>query len=254
MSTVEATTNQLVELRLTGMRETLTTRFRQARESDLSYEDFLSLILQDEVDYRKSARIKRLLKRAAFRQAASLEAFDQQSDRGISKKQLNELATNRYIDEGINILILGPTGIGKTYLATALGGAACRNGFTTQFYRMNALIEQLTLARAKGVYLNLLKRLSSCELLILDDFGIKPLTPQQYQDFYDVIDERGEDKATIITSQVPIENWSEIIPDPVTCEAVTDRLCAVATKLIMQGETSYRTKRNRKKDTNVDKK
>lgn len=253
MSAVEVTTNQLIELRLTGMRETYIARLRQAREGDLAYEDFFSLVLQDEVDFRKSARIKRLLQRAAFRQSASLEEFDHRSERGIEKKQLNELATNRYIEDGTNILILGPTGAGKTYLATALGNAACRNGYSTQFFRMNSLIEQMTLSRAKGTYLNLLKRLASCDLIILDDFGIKPLNPQQYQDFYDVIDERGEDKTTIITSQVPVENWSEIITDPVTCEAVSDRLSSIATKIIMVG-MSYRAKKKGKTESNLDRK
>ena len=117
--------------------------------------------------------------------------------------------------------------------------------------RMNSLIEQLTLARAKGTYLNLIKRLASCELIILDDFGIKPLSPQQYQDFYDVIDERGEEKTTIITSQVPVENWPEIIPDPVTCEAVSDRLSSIATKLVMSGP-SYRGKKSRKEEKTLD--
>lgn len=251
MTAIEATSNQLIELRLGGMRETYATRLRQARENDLTYEDFFSLIIQDEVDYRKSARIKRLLKRAAFRQSASLEEFDHRSDRGLEKRLLKDLATNRYINDGINILILGPTGAGKTYLASALGNSACRNGYSTQFYRMNALIEQLTLARAKGMYLNLLKRLASCDLLILDDFGIKPLNPQQYQDFYDVIDERGEEKTTIITSQVPVENWAEIIPDPVTCEAVSDRLSSIATKLIMSG-VSYRSKKSLREEKKLD--
>lgn len=251
MTAIEATTNQLIELRLTGMRDTYATRLRQAREGDLTYEDFFALVLQDEVDFRKSARIRRLLKRAAFRQAASMEEFDLRADRGLDKKQLKDLATNRYLEDGINVLILGPTGVGKTFLASALGTAACRNGYSTQFYRMNALIEHLTLARAKGVYLNLIKRLASCELLILDDFGIKPLTPQQYQDFYDVIDERGEEKTTVVTSQVPVENWSEIIPDSVTCEAVSDRLTATATQLIMSGP-SYRGKKARGEEKILD--
>lgn len=111
---------------------------------------------------------------------------------------------------------------------------------------MNNLVEHFLLARAKGTYLNLLKRLAACDLLILDDFGIKPLDPQQYQDLYDVLDERGEDKSTLITTQVPIENWGEIIADPVTCEAVTDRLVSVAIKLEMKG-ASYRPKKPRGK-------
>jgi DNA replication protein DnaC len=240
----EVAINQMIELKLTGMRETYPLRAKQAREQDLTREDFFGLLLQDEVEFRQSARLKRLLRRAAFRCPASLEEIDLKLDRGLDKKQVRELATCRFLDDGINILILGPTGVGKTYLATAIGNAACRMGYVTLFYRMNTLIEQLTLARAKGTYLNLIKRLAACDLLVLDDLGIKPLEPQHFQDLYDVIDERGEDRSTIVTSQLPVENWSEIIADPVTCEAITDRMTSVAIRLVMQG-ASYRPKRQR---------
>lgn len=242
MSSVETVTHQMIELKLTGMRETYQIRAKQARESDLTSEDFLTILLQDEIEYRRSARIKRLLHRAAFRHTASLEEIDLKTDRGLEKRQLKDLETCRFLDDGINILILGPTGVGKTHLATAIGNAACRQGHVTLFYRMNTLLEQLTLARAKSTYLNLLKRLASCDLLILDDFGIKPLSAQHFQDFYDVIDERGEDKSTIVTSQLPVENWSDVINDPVTCEAVTDRLSSTSIQIVMQG-ASYRPKR-----------
>lgn len=118
---------------------------------------------------------------------------------------------------------------------------------------MNTLIEQLMLARAKGTYLNLIKKLASSDLLILDDFGIKPLEPQHYQDPYGVVDERGEEKSTIITSQLPVENWNEIINDPVTCEAITDRLSSMAIRMIMKG-SSYRSKKPSKKEPQLDKK
>jgi DNA replication protein DnaC len=248
----EVAAHQMIELKLTGMRETYEVRAKQAREQDLTSEDFFGLMLQDEVEYRRTARLKRLLKRASFRCPASLEELDLRLDRGLDKKQLRDLATCRFLDDGINILILGPTGVGKTHLASAIGNAACRQGRTTLFYRMNTLIEQLTLSRAKATYLNLIKKLAGCDLLILDDLGIKPLEPQQYQDLYDVIDERGEDRATIVTSQLPVENWSEIIADPVTCEAISDRLSSVSIRLVMQG-ASYRPKRHGRKGAALDK-
>jgi DNA replication protein DnaC len=227
------------------MRETVSARLGQAKKDGLDHEEFLGLMLQDELDFRKSAKIKNLLKRAAFKQPASLEEFDLGVNRALDKKQLRDLGTCRFIDDGINVLILGPTGVGKTYLASAIGNGACRVGHSTLFFRMNSLIEQMLLARAKGTYLNMLKRLAGADLLILDDFGIKPLDPQHFQDLYDVIDERGEDKSTIITTQVPVENWNEIISDPVTCEAITDRLNSGAMQLVMKG-ASYRPKRSPK--------
>jgi DNA replication protein DnaC len=236
----------LLELKLHGIREVLENRLSQARNKGLGYEEFLSMLLQDEAEYRRNTRVKRLLKRAAFRQPASLEEFDFTVPRGLDKKVLQDLGGGSFILEGINILILGPTGVGKSYLSSAIGNAACRSGHSTLFYRMNALIEQMLLARAKGTYLNLLRRLSLCDLLVLDDFGIKPLNPQQFQDLYDVLDERGEDKSTIVTSQVPVENWNEVITDPVTCEAVTDRLASRAIRLQMKGD-SYRKRRRTKR-------
>lgn len=251
MTPPEVVTHQMITLKLTGMRETYLVRAKQAREGDLTCEDFLGLMLQDELEFRRGSRIKRLLKRASFRQPASLEDLDLKLDRGLDKRQIKDIATCRFLDDGINILILGPTGVGKTHLASAIGNAACRQGHSTLFYRMNILVEQLLLARAKGTYLNLLKRLAACDLLILDDLGIKPLEPQHYQDLYDVIDERGEEKSTIVTSQLPIENWSEVIADPVTCEAITDRLSSVSIKLVMQG-SSYRPKRTSRKGSQLD--
>lgn len=245
MTTPEVATHQMIELKLTGMRETYPIRTKQAREQDLTREDFFALLLQDELEYRKAARLKRLLRQAALRCPAALEDIDLKIERGLDKKQLRELASCRFIDDGLNVLILGPTGVGKTHLASAVGNAACRMGYVTLFLRMNTLIEQMTIARARGTYLNLIKKLAACDLLILDDFGIKPLEPQHYQDLYDVVDERGEDRSTIVTSQLPIENWSEVISDPVTCEAISDRLSAVSITLVMQG-VSYRAKRQRK--------
>lgn len=245
------TLNLLLDLRLHGIRDGFEHRLKLAQKEQIGYEEFFNSTLQDEFDYRRAARIKRLTKRAAFRQPASLEGLDYTTNRGLDKRLIRDLSDCGFIDDGVNIVIEGPTGVGKSYLSQALGETACRRGHTTLFYRMNSLIEQFALTRAKGTYLNLLKRLRAIDLLILDDFGIKPLLPQQYQDLYDVIDERSEDKSTIITSQVPVENWNEIIDDPVTCEAITDRLAAVSHKIIMKGE-SYRPKRTRKSKEKID--
>lgn len=242
MTTINTITNQLIELKLTGMRETFSVRSGQARKEQLSNEQLLSILLQDEIDHRRSARIKRLLKTASFRQKACLQEFDLKTARGLDGSTMNDLATSRFIDDGLNIVILGPTGVGKTYLSTAIGNNACKAGHSVLFFRLNSLIEQLVLARAKATYLNLLKRIAVVDVLILDDFGIKPLEPQHFQDLYDVLDERGEEKSTIVTTQVPVESWGEIIADPVSCEAITDRLVAVAIRLEMTGD-SYRPKR-----------
>ena len=140
--------------------------------------------------------------------------------------------------------------MGKSFLANAIGNNLCRLGISVAFYRMNALIEKIHLERAKGTYITFLKKISAFDLIILDDFGIKPLEPQEYQDLYDIIDERGDEKPLIITTQVSPENWSEIISDPVTCEAVTDRIVSQAMTIKMKGD-SYR--KRRKKTVKLDK-
>ncbi|MDQ2994918.1 MAG: IS21-like element helper ATPase IstB [Pseudomonadota bacterium] len=243
---------QLANLGLFGMREGYGRRFKQALSDDLGVEDFLTTLLHDEAEYRRSNRIKRLLRNAGFRQGATCEAIDFSSPRGIDKKQLRDLSQGRHISDGINLIVMGPTGAGKTYLATALGNAACRDGHTTIFYRMNILLEQIALVRAKGTYLHFLKKLAAADLMIIDDFGIKPLTPNQFQDFYDILDERGESKSIILTTQLPVENWSEVIGDPVTCESITDRLAARAIRIQMKGE-SYRKKAKVTLQENIDK-
>jgi DNA replication protein DnaC len=231
----------LVELRLHGVRETLLTRSEQAKSENLTHGDFLNLVLHDEAQWRRNTRIQRLLKMASFRSHAACEALDMSTPRGLDKRQIQDLATTRFIDDGVNVVIMGPTGVGKTHLATAIGNSACRNGRSTLFYRMNNLIEKLAMARAQNTYLHLLRKLAGCDLLILDDLGIKPLTPPQFQDLYDILDERGDGKATVVTTQVPTENWSEIIADPIVCEAITDRIVTRSIKLIMKGD-SYRKK------------
>ncbi len=229
------TDQYLTELSLKGVREALGLRIKEALDSDLDYEGFLNLILFDEVQFRKNLRRQRLMKAAGFRSQASLEGITYAKHRNFDKKYIQELATMRFLDDGLNIVITGATGVGKTYLATALGNHVCRNGRSVVFLKMNLLLEKIALARAEGTYLNFLRRIHAADLLIVDDFGIKALTEQQFQDFYDVLDERENGKSTILTTQLPSENWDEVIPDPLVCEAISDRLTARAIKILVQG-------------------
>jgi DNA replication protein DnaC len=236
--------SQLIDLKLAGIRSSLSRRIVEASEASLSHTEFLNLVLQDEITNRKNARIERLQRSAGFRSQASCEGIDFAFPRGLSKKAILDVASGTYIDDGRNILILGPTGVGKTHIATAIGNTACRNGRSVLFLRMNTLIERTALARAQGNWLNYLRKLAAPEVLILDDFGIKPLTPQQFQDLYDVIDERGENKSIIITSQVPVDNWSEVIADPVVCEAISDRIVHKSQVIQMKGESYRKNRKN----------
>lgn len=221
---------------------------KEALDANLSYEEFLNTILFDEVQYRQNARRQRLLKAAGFRTQASLEGLTYEKARNIEKKQVQEISRLRFLDDGTNILIFGATGVGKTYLATAIGNHVCRSGRSVLFWKMNVLLEKLALSKAEGTYLNLLRRVSAVDLLIVDDFGIKALCDQEYQHFYDVLGERECGKATILTTQLPAENWNEVIADPLVCEAISDRLTAQAIKLQVKGPSKRGT--NRKQLTN----
>jgi DNA replication protein DnaC len=241
MNPIDQTQNHLAELRLHGIRLSLANRLREAQNDGIGMEQFLNTLLDDEIRYRKNARVTRLIKYAGFRSQASCENIDFTAKRNLDKKLVQDLSTSRFIRDGLNVLIAGPCGVGKTHLATAIGNAACRNGFATLFFRMNTLLEKLAVVRAQGTYLNFLKRVAGADLVVLDDFGIKPLTAPQLQDLYDILDERAEGKSTVMTTQLPIFNWPEVIPDPVTCEAITDRFVSRAIQVMMKGE-SYRKK------------
>ena len=179
---------------------------------------------------------------ANFPISASIENLDFTTDRKLRKSLIRELASASFVPQGQNILIAGPTGVGKTHLACALGQAACGQGFSALFFFLNRLLEKIAMARAQGRYLSLLRKLTSVDVVILDDLGLRALTAVQLQDIYDLVDGRVESLSTIVTTQLPVENWQEILPDPVLCEAITDRIVQKAIMIEMQGD-SYRKKR-----------
>lgn len=243
-SPINLTDQYLLELSFKGIRESLSQRVQEAMDADLGYEDFLNRILSDELQHRKNMKRQRLLRAAGFRTQASLEGVIYDKGRNFDKKLIQEIATLRFIDDGINILLFGATGVGKTYLATAIGNHVCRCTRSTLFMKMNLLLEKIALARAEGTYLNFLKKVHRADLLIVDDFGIKALNDQQLQDFYDILGEREDSKPTIITTQLPAENWNEVIPDPLVCEAISDRLTSRAIKIVVKGP-SLRARKER---------
>lgn len=237
------TDQYLMELSLKGIRESLSSRIKEALDSNLSYTDFLNVIFFDETQFRKNVRRKKLLKAAGFKTQASLEGLSYEKIRNFDRKLIQEISKLNFLNDGTNVLIFGSTGVGKTYLATAIGNHVCRNNKSTLFMKMNILLEKIALARAEGTYINFLKKISTIDLLIIDDFGIKALNPQQFQDFYDILSERENDRSVILTTQLPSENWNEIIGDPLVCEAISDRLTARAIKINIKGPSKRPEKR-----------
>lgn len=240
---IEQTKTHLYEMKCFGILKSLDLRLQQATEQSWSHTDLLSALIEDEKLDRANRRTQRLLKRAHFRQQSAFEEFDSTAKRNIAKTQIQELRKLQFIPQAKNIIISGPTGVGKTFLASAIGHEACRQGYRVDFLGLHLFIEKLTIARAEGTFLRFRDQLIKSDLLILDDLGLKVLEPQVVQDLYDLFEERYQKKSTIITSQLPLKNWKEAIEDPVILEAILDRLIHGAVKIEMTGE-SYRKKKS----------
>jgi DNA replication protein DnaC len=239
---IEQTKNTLATLKCLGMLNSLDVRINEATSQGWSHGEFISALITDEKNWRDGQKTKRRLRAANFRIEASLERLDLTAKRNLSRTQVMDLMELAFVTAPRNVLIFGPTGVGKTYLASAIGNQACRKGFSVYFTGINMLIERLSMARAEGNFFRLRERITRCDLLILDDLGIKRLPPETVQDLYDIMEERYQSKSTIITTQLPIANWKEVIEDPVALEAIVDRLIHGAITLTLSGET-YRKRR-----------
>jgi len=242
---IEQTKGTLHQLKCYGILQNLDLRLTEATTHGWGHREFLSALITDEKLHRDNLSMARRIKAAQFRLEATFERVDTTARRNISRTQIQDLMELRFLREPRNVLILGPTGVGKTYLATAIGNHACREGFSVTFVGIHMLIEKILLARTDGTFLRYRDKLIRADLLILDDLGLKALPPDMIQDLYDILEERYQSKSTLITSQLPIENWKEVIEDPVALEAIVDRLIHGSVTLTLEGE-SYRKKRNTK--------
>lgn len=181
--------------------------------------------------------MQRLRKAAGFRYQASLEEITYSPSRGLDKNTVALLADGQYITRGHAVLITGPTGSGKSFLASAHGHQACQLSFKVSYFNMQKLIQQLVLSRADGSILKLLSKLAKSQLLILDDFGLKPLDNQQRLDLLDIVEDRHQKMATIIVSQLPVTNWYDVIGDSTVADAILDRLIHTAHRIELSGES-----------------
>ena len=233
----------LKQLRLSGILDSLEARNRQAIDGQLAYTEFLALLIHDEVARREQKKFSSRLRRASFRAAKTLEGFDFDRLPGVNRALVHDLATGRYIDEQVAVLIAGPCGTGKSHLAQALGHCAVRQGVDVLFLTQTQLLGSLQSARAIGTYERRFQQLASVALLIIDDFGLKPLRPPQDEDFHDLIGERYDRGATILTSNLAFEEWGEAFPANRMLGAATlDRLRHGAYRVVLDGD-SYRAPR-----------
>lgn len=235
----------LATLKLLGMHEAVDYRVTHATEAGLNYEDFLMGILEDEIIYRKNKRCERLKKRARFRNDHHLEDYDHTKKRGITKSTIKQLETLSFLDRTQNLIFLGGTGIGKTFIAEGIGNHCCREGHETYFYSMNLLFEEVKSHKIEGRYLVFLKKLKKAKLVILDDFGLRKYTHEEANVLYEVLEERYNSGSTIVTSQVRPEGWRDLFEDEVIAEAILDRITSRSHEFEFKGESFRKSQKEK---------
>lgn len=239
---LEPTLARLRELRLDAMASALQEQQGMPDVHHLSFEDRLGLLVEREAVAREDRRLSRLLRQARLRLPASIEDVDLRTSRGLDRSVLLRLATGDWIRQHQVVLITGATGTGKTFLACALAQAACRQGLSARYYRVGRLLEDLALARADGSWPRFLERLQKTRLLVLDDFGLVPLSEMERRDLLEVIEDRTGRQATLVTSQLPLEHWHEAVGDATFADAILDRLVHHAHRIPLKGASMRREK------------
>ena len=235
---MEKILSELKAMRLPGMAETWQHLMESHKTSSMSLADGIRMLIQGENDMRQSNRTSRLIKNARFRYIVTLGDIAIDSSRGIEQSALNEVSTCDYIKQGYPVIIIGPTGTGKSWLASALGHHACLCGYKVRYYNVMKLFEELTMARIESRLPRFFERLSQYDLLILDDFAIKKLSAEQVLDLMEIIEDRHSKKSTIFASQVPVANWNETLETNTTAaDAILDRIIHTATRFQLGGDS-----------------
>ena len=239
---MQETTELLNDLKFFGIKESLMSRFQEAESASLSYQEFLSHVLEDERLYRGNRRSELLRKRAKFRVSCHLENFECAPSRGVGKSTIQNFKSLQFIRSKGNIIFLGGTGVGKSFLAQAIGHEACAIGIEVFFISANRLFKELEIADTQGTYLTYMNKLRKrVELLIIDDFGLRNYTHQEANVLYEILEDRYKHGSLIVTSQVRPQGWVSLFEDQVIAEAILDRLTASAQTVEVKG-ASYRGK------------
>lgn len=236
------TLQTLRQLKLTGMADALEQQQAQpATHQELSFEERLALLVDREKTWRDNNKIARLLKAAKLKLQAHPEDIDYSHPRGLSKSQFAELLSSQWINQHHNVLITGPTGCGKTYLGCVLATQACRHGLSVRYFRASRLLEALSIAHGDGRFTKLIQLLAKTDLLVLDDWGLEKLTLGQRNDLLEIMEDRHGLRSTLITSQVPVNQWHKSIGDATLADAILDRLLHNSHKLKLRGESMRKT-------------
>jgi DNA replication protein DnaC len=231
------TLDKLHALQLRGMAQAFTEQLQMPEAAELDFADRLALLVDREATYRENRRLAGRLRQARLRQDAAAEDVDLRAPRGLDKRLWLSLLSCQWIDQHLNLLITGPTGVGKSFLACALAQKACREGYTALYQRLPRLLPELALARADGRYPKLLASLGKPRLLVLDDWGLHPPTDAGRRDLLEILEDRYGRRSTLVTSQLPVDRWHDALGDPTLADAILDRLVHNAHRLPLRGES-----------------
>ena len=236
------TLEQLRQLGLAGMARAFEELAANTRGAELDHAEWLGLLLDREMADRQDRRLRARLRYARLRHNAAVEDVDYRTARGLDRALFQKLAHGGWIKEQQNLIIVGPSGVGKSWLACALGHRACRDNLSVLYQRIPRLFSDLALARGDGRYARLMRALGGVKLLILDDWGLEPLTAEQRHDLLEIVEDRYGRGATLITSQVPVDRWHDLIGDPTLADAILDRVVHNAHRIQLRGESLRRKK------------
>jgi len=242
----QQTMDQLHEMKMYGFVQALDEQDKDPEIRSLSFEDRLAMAVEREYLLRQDRRLTRRLQMAKLRFQACMEDVDYRHPRGLDRSVMRRLATCQWIRDKQCVLIVGPTGIGKSYLACALANKACREGFTALYTRVPRLLHQISIARGDGSYLKLLTKISRIDVLVLDDWGLAPLGDLERRDILEIIEDRTENRSTIVASQLPTKKWYDCVGEPTIADAILDRLIHRAHELKLKGPTMRKLKKGKK--------
>jgi len=238
----QLTIDRLEELGLQGMIRALKEQLASPVSRDLSFEERLALLLDAENEHRHERRLATRIQRAGVGASARLEELDYRAMRKLDRPLLDSLASCRWLREKRNVILVGPTGIGKTFLSSALTLKACEEGFNARYFRAPRLLHDLEIGRADGTHKHKLRSLAKIDLVVLDDWLVAPPSDGNRRDLLEILDDRYDRKSTMICSQLPVEHWHQTIGDPTLADAILDRLVHNAYRLEMQGESLRKTR------------